>query len=403
MVVAHPRRSRKALLSIASLALLAGLPACQRGARSSTESTKPTGVTVRMGGAGTEDAQSDASNNRLGFPNLDAGWNDAGYRLDWVGYPFVGNTQAKSLKQLAMFPDAVVAQDSRSVVSLLDARTGQTKWSVDLGTPLTKFCGVTRDPIDPTRVVISSEGEAIIMAIASGNIIGREKFARVINTAPIAEGGTYVYGTAVGEVIGHRLGYGLKGWGFQGVGPIKANPVRVGGVVGSVSQSGDVTFIDGRTGSLVGRAKIFSGIDNQPVAAGDAMIIAGLDQSIWCFGTNGQERWRVRTPHKLSNQPTAIGTAVYLEVPGDGLTAFDVNTGNTLWKNPKVGGHVVVQKGATLLVHSKNTVSVIDAKRGDLIRAIPAPGIVRLEADGLENGALYAVSDRNVVARLVGK
>ncbi|MFO0832906.1 MAG: PQQ-binding-like beta-propeller repeat protein [Phycisphaerales bacterium] len=399
MDVAH----RKVLASaLVSASVLTGLAACHRGARPAPATARPTGATVVMGGA-AEGGPSEASNNHLGFPELNAGWRESGYRLDWIGYPFVGNTKVDGLRTLTILPDAVVSQDSNSVVSLLDARTGQTKWSVDLGTPLTKFCGITRDPVDPTRLVVSSEGEAIIMSSAGGNILAREKFSRVVNTSPVAEGGTYVYGTAVGEIIGHRLGFGIKAWGFQGVGPIRANPVRVGGVVGTVSQGGDITFIDPRSGALVGRARIYGGVDNQPVAAGDALVVAGLDQSVWCFNTSGQERWRVRTPHKLTNQPTVIGDRVFLDIPGDGLTAFDVNTGATVWKNPSVSGHVFVKKGNNLFALGKNTVSVIDAQRGDLIRAIPAPGITRIESDKAEDGTLYAVSDRNVIARIVAK
>jgi outer membrane protein assembly factor BamB len=174
----------------------------------------------------------------------------------------------------------------------------------------------------------------------------------VISTA-VAEEGIYVYGTAVGEIIGHRIGLGLKGWGFQGQGPIRANPVRVAGVVGTVSQGGDVTFTDARTGSLMGRARIFGGVENQPVASGDSLIIAGLDQSVWCFGTNGQERWRVRTPHKLTNQPTAINGVVYLDIPGDGMTAMDATNGTTLWKNARVHGRAVVQRAGTVLIFTK--------------------------------------------------
>ncbi len=398
MVVAH----RTALVAtVLAAGLATGLAACNRASKPAPSAAKPTGVVVRTGAQGKQG--SSATDNRLGFPELDASWRDSGYRLDWVGYPFVSNSRPGGLRQLAMFDDVVVAQDNTSTVSLLDARTGQTKWSVDLGTPLTRFLAITRDPVDPTRVVVSGESGATIMAVSSGNILGQEKFARVISTAPVAEEGIYVYGTAVGEIIGHRIGLGLKGWGFQGQGPIRANPVRVAGVVGTVSQGGDVTFTDARTGSLMGRARIFGGVENQPVASGDSLIIAGLDQSVWCFGTNGQERWRVRTPHKLTNQPTAINGVVYLDIPGDGMTAMDATNGTTLWKNARVHGRAVVQRAGTVLIFTKEMVHVVDAKRGDVIRSIPAPGIVRLEADKLEDGTLYAVSDRNVVAKMVVK
>ncbi len=393
-------RARALTVGAILLACVTAAPACKsHRASSGSEPKRPTGVTVRTGVMGAGEDRS-ATDNRLGFPSLDAGWAEAGYRLNWVGYPFVNNTKANGLRRMAAWDDCIVSQDQTSTISLLDAKTGQTKWSVDLDAPLSKFVGLTRDPLDQTRVVISSESEAVTMALGSGNIIGHEKFEKVVNTAPIADGGIFVYGTAAGEVMGHRMGLALKGWGFQGVGPIEADPVRVAGAVGTVSQAGDVTFLDSRNGSLLGRAHIFGGLSNNPVVAGDAIVIAGMDQSVWSFATSGQERWRIRTPHPLTAQPTAIETMVYLDIPEQGLTAIDSNSGKATWNNPKVKGTVVAQRAGNLLVYTSGTLSIVDKARGDLIRAVPVPGIVRIQADKIVDGNLYAVSDRNVVAKL---
>jgi outer membrane protein assembly factor BamB len=168
MVVAH----RTALVAtVLAAGLATSLAACNRASKPAPSAAKPTGVVVRTGAQGKQG--SSATDNRLGFPELDASWRDSGYRLDWVGYPFVSNSRPGGLRQLAMFDDVVVAQDNTSTVSLLDARTGQTKWSVDLGTPLTRFLAITRDPVDPTRVVVSGESKHDHHGGVDGNILGQ--------------------------------------------------------------------------------------------------------------------------------------------------------------------------------------------------------------------------------------
>ena len=94
---------------------------------------------------------------------------------------------------------------------------------------------------------------------------------------------------------------------------------------------------------------------------------------------------------------------MYLDIPGQGMTALAGDTGKVLWKNAEAHGTVVVQHGRNVLAFAPGTLYVLDKARGDMIRAVPAPGIVRVEAEKLVDGNLFAVSDRNVVAKLVAR
>jgi outer membrane protein assembly factor BamB len=385
------------MFGIAAAGLVIALCGSVFGCKGRHATTAP--VTVGVGSTGGVAGGVDLSKPAQ-FPTLSDAWKDAGYRLDWVGYPFVQNRTSGGLQRIVAYDDAVVVQDNKSVVSLLDARNGQLRWSLDLDAPLTKFVGITRDPTDPTRLIVSSESEAYALSFASGDMLRREKFARVVNTAPVAEGTTFVYGTAVGEVLAHRTGLGLKAWGFLGVGPIVADPVRVGDVVGTVSQAGDVTFLEPKTGSLTGRARIFGGLDSNPVGTSDGLYAAGLDQSVWCINPNGSTRWRYRTPYRISAQPAVDANVLYVEIPEQGMTALDAGTGEVKWKNAKVTGTPVARSGEKLLVHSAGEVIVVDRARGDVIARVPATGIQRVHAEKFADSTLYLVSDQNVVAKL---
>ena len=201
-------------------------------------------------------------------------WRGVGYSLDWIGYPFPAVSASNSVTDLILAGDSVVTQEKGSVVSLLAvSATG----SADRQTG---------------TIVAMSESEAFVLAGSSGGTTAREKLTRVASTRPIMLGNQVVYGSAAGEVVGHRLGVGLKTWGFLANGPLSADPVLIGETVGFVTQQGDVVFLDTFEGRLVGRARIFGALDSNPVTDGTHMFLASVDQSVWAFDTDGSTRWR---------------------------------------------------------------------------------------------------------------
>src|SRR5262245_8131209 len=75
-----------------------------------------------------------------------------GYRHVWTGFPSM--TTGATLRSLDAFDDVLTVQDSAGMLSLLEASSGQTRWSDQLGNPLTRFVGVVRDD---RRVICASE------------------------------------------------------------------------------------------------------------------------------------------------------------------------------------------------------------------------------------------------------
>jgi outer membrane protein assembly factor BamB len=331
-----------------------------------------------------------------------------GYRLDWVGYPFVTNTGASQISEFAVSGNTVVALDKRSVVALLDGGTGQVRWSTQLASPLTDFVGLTIDPSDASRIIASSESEAFLLSAGTGTLVARERFSKVISTAPVMDGSLLIAGSGSGEVIAHRLGTKLTSWAFLGVGTFASDPVRLSRTVGLVSEAGDVLFLDPQRGSLVGRARTFGPQASRPVSLGDAMVVASRDQSVWCFDEGGSTRWRYRTPVRLESQPgvapTSSGTLVVVDVVDDGLVALDASNGSVKWKNTTAGGNgeavLVGTRAGNLLVHSGSTLYVLSPNAGRIVRQISVEGIERFVADKPVDGNLYAITPTNLVGKM---
>jgi outer membrane protein assembly factor BamB len=334
------------------------------------------------------------------FPVVHEDWANLGYRLDWVGFPFIGaGPRPQTIAALAL-DDMLLIQERGSAVTLLEARTGAVRWTTDLAGPLTKFVGMAQDGIDPTRILVFSESEAFTLSAATGALLGRDRFERVANTRPVVLGNVLYFGTSTGEIVAHMQGRPGKFWGFMGVGAIDANPVMVGGAIATVSQSGDITFLTPR-GDLLGRARIFSGLATNPVTDGERLFVAGLDQSLWAFDTQGTMLWRFRTPQPLRVQPAVAGGKVFCEIPGSGLTALDATTGEIAFVNANVKGTVIASRQGKLLVWDGRDAVLIDADKGDEIERVSLPGVVRLEVTSFVDPVIYAVSDKGVVARFI--
>ncbi len=179
-----------------------------------------------------EAAEATATRSPKAFKVNHDDWQKIGYKLDWVGYPFVGQADDDEgdieVTTLHAYGDIVVGQDRQSTVTTLEASNGQTRWSTQLAGPLTRFVGISRDPYDPSRIIVCSESEAFTLAAANGNVVGRERFTRVVNTQPVLLGNLAIFGTSIGEVLAHSLGRGVKAWGFASVGSIVSSPVAMG-------------------------------------------------------------------------------------------------------------------------------------------------------------------------------
>ncbi len=342
-----------------------------------------------------------AAPSGLAMADIDhVAWGKVGYRLDWQGFPFYAGSRVPEVTRLVGLPDMVLAQERSSLVSLMEPTTGQVRWSAEVANPLTRFVGLTRDPIDATRVLAASESELFGLTTGTGSMVSRQKLERVVNTPPIIAGDVAIFGSTAGEVYAHNFARNVKAWGFMARGAINAAPVSVGGIVGVVSQVGDVVFLT-PSGSLVGRGRVLGSVATDPVTDGSRLFVAALDQSLWAFDTSGVELWRYRTAGPLRVQPACVNGVVYCEVPGKGMTAFDGASGRLLWSNPKAAGTVIAGRADRVLAWDGERLALLDAARGDTIDGATPVGITRLVAGGPDNAELYAAFAGGSVARFL--
>lgn len=323
-----------------------------------------------------------------------------GYRLDWRGFPALAGEPR--MKFFEPFDDVVVTQDEANMVAVLEASDGRQRWSDQPARALTEFVGITRSGGD---LFVSAEGELFIMDLQTGDLLDRQPFQKIVSTPPVLFGDTLIYGTGSGEIMAHltvSAAGGVKLWGFMTSGAIEGAPVSIGeSTVGAVSQTGDVVILDPANGRLIGRASIYGGTASDPVADETTLYVASLDQSVYAFDREGATLWRYRTPAPVRSQPVLHDGRLFVDLPAEGLTAIETDTGTKVWNNLDVTGTVVGVSSDGLLVWNGRQAFLVDPDRGDVIERATLPGVQTLKKDRFDGGNLYAVSESGVVAKFV--
>lgn len=325
---------------------------------------------------------------------------EVGYRLSWRGYAVLG--PSSRVQFFDVLGDVISVHSTSNVVTMMEGSTGANRWIRQLGRPLARFVGSTR--VDDT-LYVASDNELFILDIRTGEILDKQHLALIVNTPPVILDDLAIFGTGAGQVLAHNLITKFKQWGYMLNGAITATPVRIGDLIGAVTQAGDTIIIDPLSGSSAMRARIFGGLANNPVADDNTMFIAALDQSIYSFSPGGDTwNWRVRTEQPIREQPTLLDHVLYVDSPGAGLAAMDTDDmGATLWTNPDLSGTVVGVRDGDLIVWSgaKATLFRVDASRGDVIAKISLPDVVHVRLSPTKEGALYTATARGVVSKLV--
>lgn len=336
---------------------------------------------------------------RRGFaPDTDA-YAAIGYRRDWTGFPEVARSRV-GIQFMDVDGDAVIVQDAGSTITVLEARSGQRRWHNTLSNALTKFLGNIRAD---NLLYSCSEGEVFVLDMATGTIRDRQKLERLASTKPTTFGHLLVYGTGAGQIRAHDPLRALDVWGNTINGAVRYSPVVVGTTIGVVSQEGQVKFLDGASGgTIVSSMMDEGGLSCPPIAFGDAMFVAGRDQSLWAFTpTTARPAWRRLTEFPLTSSPTALGDAVFVQVPGRGLMACERRNGKPMWTAPDVKGQVLGQRAGKLLVWDGSVMTTVEPATGRVFDRVELKGIRHLLLDNPVDGNLYVAATSGAVGKFV--
>lgn len=369
-----PTRNPRALPVLALLAAAAILPAC-----SSSGAPAPRGARL------AEPQQIDYQ-----------AWSAMGYRWDWNASPSL--SVGGSVQFVEAFEDVIVVQDSRAMVSAIEAATGRVRWSKQVAETNTRFFGLTRRD---DSVIVTNETELFEIELRTGNTLDRTQIHGIATTRPVFFGPLAVMGTAKGRLVAIDVRHDLRVWEYQFDGLIESDPIRLDDErLAGISTRGEIRVLEAATARGLADMRISGDSAESMVSDGFALIVGSLDQSLYGFDTDdGHRLWRLRSSAPVTVQPVLIGGTVYATTADHGLLAMDSLSGEILWNNDRLGGWVVTTNDGDLMVWTGHELLRVDAERGDLINRLPLPGMAGLRADSPEDGNIYAIAAGGSIAR----
>ncbi|MCA9311907.1 MAG: PQQ-binding-like beta-propeller repeat protein [Phycisphaerales bacterium] len=325
-----------------------------------------------------------------------------GYRLEWSSRTVTG--RGAQVEFAEAYPDYLLTQDEGNTVALLETSDGGVRWSADLAGDLERFVGLDRFLVGGVqRVMASSESEIYLLDEKTGDLRDRQRLRELVNTRPlVTPSGLVIFGCPTSVVTCQDLLRRTRMWAYGVRGAVDARPALLGGgVVGVVSQGGDVLFLDSVSGSGRGLTRIYGGLANDPVTDGSTLYVASLDQSIWAIEPYGADkvRWRIRTESPLTAQPQVFEDTLYITIPGEGMTAVDTATGVKRWSNPDVDGDVVAIRAGRPLVWNGRDVVLLDPRQGREIDRAALEDVDMIRADRMVDGNLFTLSASGTVKK----
>lgn len=210
-------------------------------------------------------------------------------------------------------------------VRAVDVATGVQTWEIRVGGAVPGVTAVGH------YAYFASAAPALYAVTAEGTQIWRTPLEAEVAAPPLVTEETVVVGTLDGSVCGFERASGARLWRVE---PPFPSPIYARPTMGPssilVGDDGGLLHSVARTGELL-LSMQFEGLIRQPVAAQDAVVVAG-DSSGLVRRINPAdmtEIWSATLPGALAAEPIIDGDVVWCGA-GRNLVALDLATGDTV-------------------------------------------------------------------------
>lgn len=257
---------------------------------------------------------------------------------------------------VAIFDSTVIVSAMRGTVYALDAKTGDTKWTYDVGGAVlgTANFHPGTDAEGDERIFIIEQGEGVLHAIdlASGETVWKTKGVERCDGSPSVKGDAIVYGSCAAALHVFNAGDGS---------PVKDIPFdEESQVAGGAAIVGDSAYVGTHSGRLF-KAGLNSGevmwfnedsfdeIFETPAVTPEFVVFSSYDGNIYALNPEtGEKIWQHETPG-IPTSPVIAGNRVVVTTDGV-LLLLDLSTGEELWSyeisdessTPSIIGNLVV-------------------------------------------------------------
>ena len=313
----------------------------------------------------------------------------------------------------------VLVLDGRNELSLLNTDTGLRRWRAFVADPGDRVLDM--HIAEEAGLVLVLRSDAVVTlnvdtGFPTGALDGAvppvQRLEWLARTGGVLAGSDLIYGGLGGEVVWHSWGRGFSSKAHRvgrriGIAPAKDGPS--GQTIVAASLSGQLIALQATSGSLMWSRTLLDGIGGDPVFDDKYVYVSGLDQHLRCLDViTGRPLWTALMMAPLRSGATIKGDHVYQQVPGVGLTAWEVQPkdspdGVQLWTAPNVEGNVIATQTDRLLTwhEATGTLATISPTTGTIDTRIELPSGTRVQQAGQGDGRIFVIGDDGKLESLV--
>lgn len=329
---------------------------------------------------------------------MDTLWSErVGKGLSDAGYPVAP----------AQDGDTLFAADGRGLIEALDADTGETRWEVELDTPVSSGLTAMADSL----FLATRNGEVLALDQADGRVQWRARVTSEVLAAPQASRELLVVQAVDGRVTALDRDSGDERWVYSGPRPSLSlrgtgTPTVIDQVTFAGFANGRLVTLDNRSGQPLwdrriavpqGQSEIDRLVDlaGQPVLTQDGRLfvtsyngrLAALD------ARSGEVLWSRELSSYLT--PILVGDFLFVIDEASHVIAVDAGNGNELWRNEALEGRSLTAPAfATdhlVVGDAEGYLHLLDAREGKIV------GRTRIDGSGL---SVRPLTDRRRVYAL---
>ncbi len=291
--------------------------------------------------------------------------------------------------------DQLFALSNAGAIQALDAETGETLWTTELGVGHQAAAGMA---VNAKYVALLGASRLYLLDRTDGQHIWSRKVGGAASAAPaLSENFAFVV-LLSGLIEGYRLDDPTAYvWQYQSHGRTFESPVTTGEVVSWPSTSGHLYVAQANPPRVLFRVETNDEIVTAPAEQSPFLYVASLDGYLYCFNEfSGSEEWRYATGFPITSQPAIVADKAFVASEGPSLHAVNALTGLPLWDVEGAAQFVAIGKQHTYGLDRFGTLLVLDNETGGIAgRLATGQGTHALVND--QSDRILLVNDRGTV------
>ncbi len=296
----------------------------------------------------------------------------ARYGLTRAWFTQVGSPAATGpIRHVTLDRGTLFVQTQDGMVTALDAETGRTLWSTQVG-PRNHTC--TEPAANEDFVTVVNGSVLFVLDRASGRLQWQKQLSGSPGAGP-ALSRTHVFvpmTSGLMEAYDVEKGSKQKPWNYKSFGRVLVRPMITGQTVSWTTEKGYLYVADPEGLGIRYRLETRDAIHSRPGYWTPNLYACSSDGYVYAVDeASGRINWKFAIGDAIFSSPLAIDGKVFVVSELSGMYCLDGKTASQLWVAPKMTQFLAASPTRIYACDQLNRLAVLDAKSGNRLGTMP--------------------------------